>query len=145
MFRRGKPSREPVQSPDRTSSVVALPAFLDGLAPRPLARVLICAGCCCGHPEKGNAEVPVDWLQREWERRGLRPKASLSIPYCMGPCERANVAALRSNGKVTWLGGLSTREQYEAILDWAQDTVDEGKTADLPKSLARRKFEPRRY
>ena len=36
-------------------------------------RVTICKGCCCGNVEKGNSEVPIDFLKESWKEND-KPK-----------------------------------------------------------------------
>src|SRR5215471_1737185 len=37
-----------------------------------VAQVALCRGCCCGAVEKGNPEVPVEWMKGEWKKWGLK-------------------------------------------------------------------------
>src|SRR5687768_12801225 len=44
---------------------------------RAMATVLICQGCCCGHPEKGNPEIPRAHLEAAWHERQLASSVRL--------------------------------------------------------------------
>ncbi len=103
---------------------------------RVVAQVLVCNGCCCGRVEKGKPEVPVDWLKAEWKRQGLLKRVQLTITACLGPCDVPNVVSLLHEDGSIWLGSVSQREQYAALIDWAVRSRDLGRLAALPEELA---------
>ena len=39
--------------------------------------VIVCNGCCCGNLEKGHDKVPIEFLENEWERHGLKEVVTL--------------------------------------------------------------------
>jgi predicted metal-binding protein len=109
---------------------------------RPVAaQVLVCLGCCCGRTDRGRPELPLDWLKAEWKAHGLLKTVHLTVSGCLGPCERANVVVLWTPEQSAWLGPLTTREDYQAVLEWAQDTTRTGSPAPVPASLTDRCFE----
>ncbi|MBO0727510.1 MAG: hypothetical protein J2P52_18065 [Blastocatellia bacterium] len=75
-----------------------------------LGQVLICVGCCCGRADRGRPSVPVDWLNL------VRPNS------------------------MTWLGGLATAQEYEALLAWALRSTEAGALHPLPAQFAARVF-----
>ena len=86
--------------------------------------VVVCKGCCCGNVDRGHDEVPVELLEKAWAERNLEREIQLTISGCLGTCEMRNVVLLRTEGDRIWLGGLSEKEQYEAIIDWASSGSD---------------------
>jgi hypothetical protein len=107
-----------------------------------LGTVIICMGCCCGRTDRGHPEVPVDWLKSEWKSRKLLRSVHLSISGCLGPCDVSNVCSIIAPGETMWLGGLSARAHYEALLDWAISSKDAGRLLPLPSALHGRRFNP---
>ena len=69
--------------------------------------VIVCNGCCCGNLEKGYDEVPVEFLEQAWVENNLGQEAQLTISGCLRPCSMRNVVLLKSEDRLTWLGGLS--------------------------------------
>lgn len=110
---------------------------------RTLGQVLICVGCCCGRPDKGKPAVPLDRLKGEWKRRKLLPAIQLTISGCLGPCDLVNVACVAAPQGLTWLGGLTLAEEYEALLEWATRSADARRLLPLPDRLAAHVFTDR--
>ena len=110
---------------------------------RTLGQVLICVGCCCGRPDRGMPAVPLARLKAEWKRRRLLPVIQLTISGCLGPCDLVNVACVASAQGMTWLGGLTRDEEYEALLAWATRSSEARRLLPLPGVLAARVFTDR--
>lgn len=106
-----------------------------------LGQVLVCVGCCCGRPDKGKPSVPVDRLKTEWKQRKLLRRVHLTISGCLGPCDLVNVVCIVTPAGVTWLGGLACDEEYEALLEWATRSAEQGHLLPLPARLAVQSFE----
>ena len=104
-------------------------------------RVIVCKGCCCGNVDRGHDEVPVEMLEKVWAERNLGTEIQLTISGCLGTCEMRNVVLLRTEGDRIWLGGLSEKEQYEAIIDWASSGSDTEGAPNLPAVLEKLEFE----
>ena len=104
-------------------------------------RVIVCKGCCCGNVDRGHDEVPVEMLEKAWAERNLGTEIQLTISGCLGTCEMRNVVLLRTESDRIWLGGLSEKEQYEAIIDWASSGSDTEGTPNLPAVLEKLAFE----
>ena len=85
------------------------------------ADVIVCSGCCCGNLQKGHDEVPIDFLQELWQKNQLEDNVKLTISGCLGPCSMRNVAVVKTNQGLIWLGGLSSQDQYETLADWASE------------------------
>jgi hypothetical protein len=100
-----------------------------------IAHVLVCQGCCCGQVERGRPAVPAEWLKEEWRKRGLLKRVHLTISGCLGPCDVPNVVSLVTQDETIWLGNISTRDQYQLLLDWATRNKHEGYAVDIPKEL----------
>jgi cobaltochelatase CobN len=103
--------------------------------------VVVCKGCCCGNVDRGHDEVPVELLEKAWAERNLEREIQLTISGCLGTCEMRNVVLLRTESDRIWLGGLSEKEQYEAIIDWASSGSDTEGTPNLPAVLEKLAFE----
>lgn len=101
-----------------------------------MGQLLVCGGGCCMKDDRGRVPTPGDWLRAEWKQRGLYGRVHLSVTAsCLGPCSRANVAGvITANGPV-WIGGLSTMEHYQALLDWATASAEAGTMLPLPEQL----------
>jgi hypothetical protein len=100
-----------------------------------LAQVLVCKGCCCGNIERGKPEVPVDWLKAEWKKQGLLKRIHLTITGCLGPCDIPNVVSVVYSAGSLWLGGITTRNEYQSLIDWAIRCRDGGHVQDFPREL----------
>jgi len=85
-----------------------------------LMQVLVCLGCCCGRVERGKPEVPVDWLKARWKEARLNPYIQLTISGCLGPCDLPNVVAILTATGQQWIGQLTQREHYEALVEWGR-------------------------
>lgn len=108
---------------------------------RTIGQVLVCTGCCCGRVDRGKPPVPVDWLKTEWKRLGMLKTIQLTISGCLGPCDLVNVVSIVGPSGTTWIGGLDCQSHFEALRDWAAESVRNERMADLPPILAARIFE----
>lgn len=107
---------------------------------RVLAQLLVCDGCCCNHPERGHDAVPVEWLRAQWKARKLTSRVDLTTPYCLGPCDAANVLCVLTPAGSRWFGGLKTAH-YPLVLDWAARVSEAGTVVPLPAALDELEFE----
>lgn len=107
------------------------------------AQVQVCAlGCCCGRTDRGKPPVPVDAIKAAWKARGLMKPVQLTFTGCLGPCDLVNVVALlTSDGRTTWLGGLTDPAHFDAIVAWAEAVTLAGRPVPLPALLAPFRFE----
>src|SRR5687767_1492401 len=96
---------------------------------RAIATVLICQGCCCGHPEKGNAEIPREHLEATWAERNLEASVRLRFVDCLGPCQPANLACIKTRKKTVWIAGLTDVTSYDELTAWAEQSRSAGKPA----------------
>jgi hypothetical protein len=97
-----------------------------------VGQITICRGCCCGNTERGLPEVPVEWLKREWRKRGLLKRVQLTISGCVGPCDVPNVVVITSSSGTEWLGNIVKFEQYCSLLEWAVRCRDAREMLVLP-------------
>lgn len=105
--------------------------------------VIVCNGCCCGNTKKeGHNAVPTEFLETEWERRGLPENIKLKISDCLGPCSMHNVALLNTNEGHTWLGNLSEIGHFQALVEWASEVSHRGNYVYLPELLESNRFIP---
>jgi cobaltochelatase CobN len=104
-------------------------------------QVLVCSGCCCGRTDKGHPEVPVQWLKDQWRKHLLPKRVHLTISGCLGPCDATNVVLVMMGNRPVWLGGLETREHYQALVDWGCACDAAGHVVPLPESLASHRME----
>jgi cobaltochelatase CobN len=107
-----------------------------------VAQVALCRGCCCGAVEKGNPEVPVEWMKDEWKKRGLKRSIQLTISGCLGPCDLSNVITISDASGSVWLGNIRNMHQYQALVDWASQSKVAGVLLPLPDELATSQFDP---
>src|SRR6185436_12547512 len=107
---------------------------------RAIATVLICQGCCCGHPEKGNAEIPRARLEAAWADRQLEAAVRLRFVDCLGPCRPANLACIKTPQSTVWLADLADVGAYDELTAWAEQTQDLGAPAPLQHPLAERQI-----
>jgi len=105
-------------------------------------RFTVCDGCCCGRTEKGNNEVPVEYMRSEWKKHDLKNDVKLTISGCLGPCKMNNVSLVTIGQKRIWLGKLSGEEKYGALVKWAQDIATNGIEAEIPEILIEHQFLP---
>ena len=104
-----------------------------------LMQVLVCIGCCCGRPDRGKPEVPVDWLKAESKAARLNPYIQLTISGCLGPCDLPNVVAVLTATGQQWMGQLIQREHYEALLEWGR-ACSAARSVEPPPPLLRQHF-----
>ncbi len=104
------------------------------------ARVIVCSGCCCGNLEKGHDEVPVEYLREIWAERGIHQDVQLTISDCLGPCNMRNIAVLKTERGLTWLGGLSEIDHYKSIVNWASKYSKNQKEGKLTDELQQLEF-----
>lgn len=107
-----------------------------------VGQITICRGCCCGNTERGLPEVPVEWLKKEWRKRGLLKRFQLTISGCVGPCDVPNVVVITSSSGTEWLGNIDRFEQYRSLLEWAARCRDAGKMLALPSEFRECKLSP---
>jgi hypothetical protein len=107
-----------------------------------VAQVALCRGCCCGAVQKGNPEVPVEWMKDEWKKRGLKRSIQLTISGCLGPCDLSNVITISDASGSVWLGNIEHMHQYQALVDWASQSKTAGILLPLPEELATSRFDP---
>ncbi len=105
-------------------------------------RFTVCDGCCCGRTERGNNEVPVEYLRSSWKKHDLKTSVKLTISGCLGPCKMNNVSLVTVGEKRIWLGKLSGEEKYGALVKWAQDIATNGTDAEIPEILIEHQFLP---
>ena len=106
------------------------------------ASVYVCDGCCCGRVEKGHNEVPVDFLKSAWKKKELDKSINLTISNCLGYCSLHNVTLLKDNEKKAWIGKLSSKEHYKAVVDWAENVALDEAKAEMPNVLVPHLFLP---
>jgi cobaltochelatase CobN len=107
-----------------------------------VGQVSMCRGCCCGNTERGKPEVPVEWLKAEWRRLGLLRNIQLTISGCLGPCDLSNVVTVLDSSGAVWLGNISRRDQYQALVDWAVKSKVAGTLLPLPEEFNEFQFDP---
>lgn len=105
-----------------------------------LGQVLVCSGCCCGRTDKGKPEIPLEWLKKSWKSAGLLKKIQLTISGCLGPCDLVNVVCILTPTEQIWLGGLTETHEYEALFQWAVDSVQQESLLELPQVLDAHQF-----
>lgn len=103
------------------------------------AQILVCEGCCCGHAEKGYDPVPSQWLREQWQKHKLMYEVDLTIPYCLGPCDMANVACILLPDATIWLGALK-HEHYALLFEWALSCKRAAGVLPLPSALMSHRF-----
>ena len=96
--------------------------------------VIVCNGCCCGNLEKGYDEAPVEFLEQAGVENKLGQEAQLTISGCLGPCSMRNVVLLKSEDRLTWLGGLSGEEDYESCLLYTSPSPRDRTRSRMPSS-----------
>jgi cobaltochelatase CobN len=105
------------------------------------AHLMVCArGCCCGHTERGHAEVPVDFYKDEYKRRGLRRRVQLTMSGCLGPCPVANVVLLVCDGRPLWFQSINSRPLIAALFDYLQQLLAADRYLPPPPGLAEHVF-----
>lgn len=107
----------------------------------PSSRVTVCKGCCCGKVEKGHPEVPLETLKATWKKHNLREHVELEVSGCLGPCRMHNVSVLTNGDSQIWLGELSEKAHYEAIVEWAINVAFGSGYDELPQTLIQHQFE----
>jgi cobaltochelatase CobN len=93
-------------------------------------------GCCCGHTERGYAEVPVDVYKEEWTRRKIRNEVHLTKGGCLGPCALANVACLVFDGRSVWFHSVNGAWQVRQIFDYIESMLKADRFLKPPAELS---------
>lgn len=107
-----------------------------------IGQVVVCSGCCCGAVARGKPAVPVDWLKQEWRSRKLLKNVQLTISNCLGPCDLPNVVRISAAGSDTWFGQVEHFNQYEALVNWAAESMAVGSCVPLPEEFRPLRFNP---
>jgi predicted metal-binding protein len=106
-----------------------------------LAQMICCQGCCCGRTDRGFPPLPVEMLKEKWKSQKLNNTIQLTISGCLGPCDAANVVCLMFNsGETVWLGGLTLDQQYQQLLEWAEQCHSSGSLLPAPPDLRKHIF-----
>src|SRR3954454_16280877 len=105
------------------------------------AQVLLCRGCCCGRPDRGYPEVPVDRIKAVWKAEKLNRSVQLTISGCLGPCDLPNVAVLVTAAGTLWYGRLDGDAHYDALVHWARACAAGGGALPPPEVLAAHRLE----
>src|SRR5262249_31705880 len=105
--------------------------------------VFTCAGCCCGHPERGGPK-PVPRALKLAARRAYRASSvigwlRLSFPDCPGPCSKAKVVFLYLRGRPLWFRRMNSPELFADLLAYAGAAMHD-QHVPLLESLAVRSF-----
>jgi cobaltochelatase CobN len=107
--------------------------------------LFVCAeengGCCCGHTEKGRADVNKDLYAEEWENHRLRNKVHLTFVGCLGPCPVGNNAMLQLHGRSIWFKDLNDDRFIPMIFDYIDAMVAAGKVLTPIGGLAEHVYE----
>ena len=107
-----------------------------------IGQVSVCIGCCCGRPDRGKPEVPVEWLKAEWRRLGLLKNIQLTISGCLGPCDVPNVVLIAFTDENVWLGNIDRFEYYREIVEWAAASKAAGRMLPLSGDLLKHRLDP---
>lgn len=105
------------------------------------ATVVVCNSCCCGNAKKGHNIVPIDFLNKSWEKYNIGNEVNLRMSTCLGPCDMCNVSLLKTENENIWLGNLSTEEHYKSIIEWAIQTSHKDQNIELPQILVTKVFD----
>jgi len=91
--------------------------------------------------DKGKPEVPVDALKAEWKRRALLKHVQLSISGCLGPCDLLNVVAVAGPSGIDYYGRLTTRADFDLLIEWASSCAVAGRPLPVPETIAARRID----
>ena len=118
------------------------PKLETAITRRKLAQVTLCATSPngCGRVEKGQAQIPIDWLKAEWKARKLGGSVQLTMGGCFGACDLFNVACVQSEFETVHLGRLEAQSDYDALLAWAERITINNRLESLPECLLERRF-----
>ncbi len=90
--------------------------------------VFVCAGCCCGHPDRGGTMAPQRVLKaaarRAYKLSGLAGQVRLAFADCLGPCSEANVVFLYLHGRAWWFRRINSPELFRALLEYTGEAID---------------------
>lgn len=75
--------------------------------------ISVCNGCCCGHVEKGNPAVHNALFDALIEDD---PMITLERPYCLGPCNMANVVKVGIEQKEYWFHHVDTEDDVKNVI-----------------------------
>jgi cobaltochelatase CobN len=108
-----------------------------------LGLVFACAGCCCGHPERGGPKPPPRLLKaavkRAMKKSGLEGQVRLAFTDCLGPCSEANVVFLYLHGRPLWFRRMNYPELFSELFGYVDDAA-RGRARSLPTVLACHSF-----
>lgn len=111
--------------------------------PPDIGLLLACAGCCCGHAERGAPKTAPRVLKREMRRAFAASRLDglvrLAFTDCLGPCSEANVVLFYLRGAPLWLRRMNGIEPFAELLRYARAAAQDG-ARDLPPALAARAF-----
>lgn len=96
----------------------------------------ICNGCCCGHEEKSNPRVKNVLFDSLVKQNNLN--VTIERPYCLGPCNMANVVKIEANNKEYWFKRINEEQDVEAVVTFLNNNEH------LPQQLRGKLFAVRR-
>lgn len=126
--------QSPLHSVTRADGVAKEIRIQDG-------QLFVCNGCCCGRTDKGFPASPLDEFKRQWKARGMRRRFHLTVSGCLGPCPLANVVMMQFMGRSYWFHSINHVEDVSRIYGWVEQMLMDGEFADVPESLAGRRFQ----
>lgn len=104
------------------------------------AQILMCDGCCCGRVENGHRAVPTEAMKQQWRAHKLGFEVDLTTPYCLGPCDAANVVCIMGAAGSRWFGRLQ-KEHYALLLEWAKACKTAQRALPLPPQFDALEFD----
>lgn len=98
-------------------------------------RIIICEGCCCGNTKNGNPAVPHEWLDAEFHKDDLFRTIGITFSGCIGLCKPTNLICILTKENQYWLAGLTDKNQYGQLIEWAREVKKTQRIIPLPKAL----------
>jgi predicted metal-binding protein len=105
-----------------------------------LGQIVVCKGCCCGRPDKGQPALPEERLRQVWKKEKLMKTIQLTVSGCLGPCDVSNVVQVITSEGTVWYGSLNDEAQYEALITWARACHAARSLLPRPKELEPLRF-----
>ena len=94
-----------------------------------------------GRTDKGKPEVPLDWLKKSWKMERLLKSVQLTVSGCLGPCDIVNVISIITNEGQKWFGGIKDEKPFRILFEWALQTRELGRPAEIPSELLEYEFQ----
>ena len=106
-----------------------------------IGQLIMCEGGSCGNKDKGAIKVPIKRFKEELKKNGMKKQFKITKSECLGVCKPHNVSTIMTDEGQIWLGMFREEREYDILLKWIKNSVDNRSMLPLPQSLEKHQFQ----